>query len=63
MKTVKVIITVQIEDDENPLEVVQDCDYIFTRKLLPLELYKNEDIGVLETEIVSVFDADDSLLF
>ena len=63
MKTIKVVVTLQIEDDENPLEVVQDCDYIFTRDPLPPELYQNEDIGILETEIVSVLDANDSLLF
>lgn len=63
MKTVKVIVTLQIEDDENPLEVVQDCDYIFTRESLPPSIYENEHLGILETEIVSVLDANDSLLF
>lgn len=59
MKTIKVVVTLQIEDDENPLEVVQDCDYIFTRESLPPSVYE----GILETEIVSVLDANDSLLF
>lgn len=63
MKTVKVVVNLQIEDNEDPLQVVQDCDYIFTRESLPPSVYENENLGILKTEIVSALDADDSLLF
>lgn len=63
MKTIKVVVTLQIEDDEDPLQVVQDCDYIFTRESLPASIYENESLGILETEIVEVLDASDSRLF
>jgi hypothetical protein len=63
MKTIKVVVTMQIEDDEDPFQVVQDCDYIFIRESLPPSVYEDENLGILETEIVSVFGADDSLLF
>ena len=63
MKTIKVVVTLQIEDDEDPMQAVEECDYIFTRESLPAEVYEDENLGILETEIVSVLDADDSLLF
>lgn len=63
MKTIKVVVTLQIEDDEDPLQVVQDCDYIFVRESLPPSVYEDENLGILETEIVEVLDANDSPLF
>jgi hypothetical protein len=63
MKTIKVVVTLQIEDDEDPIEVVHDCDYIFVRESLPRSVYEDENLGILETEIVEVLDASDSRLF
>lgn len=63
MKTIKVVVTLQIEDDEDPLQVVRDCDYIFVRESLPPFVYEDEDLGILETEIAEVLGASDSRLF
>lgn len=63
MKTVKISVTLKIRDNEDPLQVVQDCDYIFVRESLPPSIYEDDSLGILETEITGVFDADDSLLF
>lgn len=51
MKTFKVVVSLQIEDNEDPLQVVQDCDYIFTRESLPPSVYENENLGILKTEV------------
>lgn len=51
MKTCKVVVKIQLDDDMDPLDFVANCDYEFSGD------------GLISSEIVSVLDEGDSLLY
>lgn len=51
MKTCKVVVKIQVDDNTDPLDFVANCDYEFSGD------------GFIGSEIVSVLDGNDSLLY